>query len=92
MEQIPLLVAFLAGILISGLIVWLIVRLSHDKELAQRDGLQATTEERARQLEERLRRQERESDSIEADCERLRAAGSDLQTDVARLQITLPSL
>lgn len=88
-EQLPLFVAFLAGILISGLVVWLIVRLSHDKELARRDRLQATTEERARQLEERLHRQEKETDSIESECERLRTAGSDLQADVARLQTTL---
>ncbi len=88
-EQLPLSVAFLTGILVVALVVWLIVRLSHDKELARRDGLQATTEERARQLEERLRRREKESDSIEAEGERLRAAGVDLQTDVARLQTTL---
>jgi DNA recombination protein RmuC len=88
-DPVPLFLAFLAGSLLSGLIVWLIVRLSHDKALAHRDGLRATTEERARQLEERLQRREQESQSIEAECVRLRTAGSDLQADLARLQTTL---
>jgi len=88
-DPIPLSIAFLVGSLISGLVVWLIVRLSHDKKLARRDRFQATTEERVRQLGERLQQREKESDSIEEECERLRAAGIDLQTDVARLQTSL---
>jgi len=88
-DPFPLLLAFLAGSLISGLIIWLIGRLSQHRATTSRDRLQATTEERVRQLEERLQRQATEADRIENERNRLRETGSDLQAEIARLQTTL---
>ncbi|MEZ5276388.1 MAG: DNA recombination protein RmuC [Opitutaceae bacterium] len=90
-DPVPLLLAFLAGVFISGLTVWLATRLAHQKALSVRDGQQATTDEKARNLESRLEDADRERAALISENTRLRERSGHLEQEIARLQTTLDS-
>ncbi len=88
-DILPLLIAFLAGTLISGLIVWTMARLSRDKAVAVHDGHQAAREERIRNLENREEVTTRENQTLQTENALLRETGSNLELQSTRLQTTL---
>lgn len=88
-EILPLLIPFLVGAFVSGLIVWLMGRLSRGKAIAEHDGRQTTLEERIRNLEARNLSSTGEVETLQTENTQLRDAGSRLETQVTRLQTTL---
>jgi len=88
-DTLPLLIAFLTGTLVSGLIVWLMARLSRDKAVAVHDGHQAALEERIRNLENGEEITTRENETLQTENALLRETGSNLELQSTRLQTTL---
>ena len=90
-DPVPLLLAVLAGAVVSGVTVWLATRLAHQKALSSRDRELAATGERVRNLETKLETAGTEAATRLSENDRLREQRGNLETQVARLQTTLDS-